>query len=58
MIQTGWSGTVAVALFICPVLSNLYGSLRKLGDMSMGNCFSPKMGDEIAIVCMMAKGTL
>lgn len=57
LIQTGWFRTVAVALFICLVPSDLNGSLRKFADMSMGNCFSRKMGDEIVIVCMIAKGT-
>lgn len=56
VIQSPWPKTVAVALFICLVLSDLYGSLKKFADMSMGNCFFPKRGDEIVIVCMMAKG--
>lgn len=58
VIQSPWSRNVDVALFIGLVLSNLYSSLRKFADMSVGNCFSPKMGDEIVIVCMMAKEAL
>lgn len=58
MIQSPWSRNVAVPLFVCLVLSSLYVSLRKFTDMSTENCFSAKMGDEIVIVCMMAKGAL